>query len=276
MEQLEQMKRDFPSLFYPVRKVRSDELVPGIATNSYNEYKVVVETPKGLKEVNSCSDVYRVFSNEEILLSLLPEISRICPVKLVPKIYQDAIFKIDLVMDRTITMGGRVEMDEIFPSFTFYNSYNGKIKLSGNVSCMRLICTNGMMAPVSEFSSETYMHTANNGEGLAISEMMNTVQTFLDNLEEIIEPFRELRAMPVYNLTERVDEIIEETKFPITQRDAVLDRIQYEMAELGFPKTDWLVYNGFNFQLNHNTDINMAPHKKSQMDSQIQNFILTN
>lgn len=273
---MEKLTEQFPELFYPVRKVRSEDLVPGILTNSYNSHKVIVETPIGIKEVNSCSDIYRVIPNHDIIMPLWEEISSLYPVKLVPRVYQDAVFKYDFVIDLSIDMGKRYEKDMIFPSLSIDNSYNGRRKLGATMAIMRMVCTNGMMIPEELFPGETFMHTPTNGEGLAIEKVMAMVAHFVDKLGEFVEPFSELRAMPVHNIINKVDEVIEATKFPIGQREAVLERIEFEMQSLNLPKTDWLVYNGFNFQLNHNPDIEMPPYKKAKIDSDIQLFLLNN
>lgn len=273
---MKNITEQFPALFYPVRKMRTDELIPGILTNSYNSHTVVVETPEGLKAVNTCSDIYRVIPNIEIIMPIISALSELYKIKLVPAIYQDAIFKFNFVVDLPIDLGKKYAKDSIFPSLSIDNSYNGKRKLCATLAIMRLVCTNGMMIPEELFPGETFMHTPANGEGFAIEKIMSMMAHFIEKLDEFVEPFSELRAMPVRSVIAKVDEVIEATKFPVGQREAVLERIEFEIQELGLPKTDWLVYNGFNFLLNHSEDIEMPPYKRAKLDSDIQLFLLNN
>lgn len=266
----------FPELFYPVRKVRADELVPGILTNSYNSHKIVADTPQGLKELNSCSDIYHLLTNEEIIMPIWDTLNQYYPMELKAQVYQDSVFKYDFIIKNPESMGEYLVKDMVFPTLSIDNSYNGKKKLTATLSIMRLVCTNGMMVPETLFPGEKFMHTPAIGEGLALDTVMKMVEHFLEEIPHFLEPFNDLRTIPVRGITARVDEVIEATKFPVGQRDAVIDRIHREMNEYGLPKTDWLIYNGFNFNLNHNQEIELPPYRKSAMDSEIQLFLLEN
>ena len=77
------------------------------------------------------------------------------------------------------------------------------------------------------------------------------------------------------NVEELITEVIENTKFPTRQGESVLERINEEHSQLGGSMNRWLVYNGFNYQLNHNTDIGTADHKKDRIDEQVLDYLLT-
>lgn len=264
--------------FYKVEKVPASSLFPGLITNSYNSHEIIIHTPEGIKRVNTCSERYTLLTNEEILSPLMEELEKNYPghIKLISSIYQDAIFNFKISIESNpINLGKKHALDTIFPSIAIDNSYNGKKKLSYLFSIMRLVCTNGMMIPVELFPGAVFMHTPEEGE-LATDTVMGLFADFMDNLDKYIEPFEDLRATPVFNIHHRVDQVIEATKFPTSLRDDVIERIAYEQQQLNLPTTQWLVYNGFNYLLNHSKDIEMAPYKRQKIDSEVQLFLLEN
>lgn len=262
--------------FLPVEKVLLTDLLPGFKTNSYNSHLIIVD---GNRIVNSCSDRYTLLPNRDIIEPLMDLLKANLPdgdIKLTSKVYQDAIFNFHLTINsHPIEMGKKYNMDTLYPSITIDNSYNGKRKLSYLFSIMRKVCTNGMMIPVELFPAATFMHTPEEGE-IATSKVMELFTTFMENLGIFIEPFEELRATPVFNIHHRVDEVIEATKFPVSLRDDVIERISLERHQLNLPLTQWVVYNGFNYLLNHSENIEMAPYKRQRIDSEIQLFLLEN
>lgn len=268
------LKEKYPDLFYPVEKIPFKDYFPEMETNSYNSHLIIVDKGSHKKVVKSCSDIYQVISNEDVIYPLMAALSEIYSVRVVPRIYQDAVFKFDFVIDFPIDMGKRYANDPIFPSISVDNSYNGKRKLGAVFSILRQVCTNGMMVSETLFPGENFMHTPSSGNNLAVEKVVDMLAHFMERLDEFLEPFEDLRGAPVFNLHHRVEEVLEATKFPVSQAEAVLDRIAFEQQTLGLPATDWLVYNGFNFVLNHSEEIEMPPYKRSQLDQQVQLFLL--
>lgn len=268
--------KNHDNAFYRVEKIPVSDLIPGILTNSYNSHEIIVHTPEGRKRVNTCSDRYTLLSNEAILDPIMAALEREYPgaISLKSKVHQDAIFNFTLTIgSHPIDLGKKHVKDTIFPSITIDNSYNGKKKLSYLFSIMRRVCTNGMMIPIELFPGAVFMHTPEEGE-LATDTVMELFSTFMDKLDLYIEPFEDLRATPVFNIHHRVDQVIESTKFPTSLREDVLERIAFEQHDLNLPNTQWLIYNGFNFVLNHSEDIEMPTYKRQIIDSEVQLFLL--
>ena len=274
MNRTEILKKMAP-IFMPVTKVKADTLLSGYLFNSDNDHFIQVETPKGKRMVNNCSEDYTVISNREIMVPFVDELLKTYTgMDVQVKQRKDAQFYVDFHLP------GKqfkvVKKDDIIPRMRIQNSYNGRVKYAIELGFLRLVCTNGMTVPAGFHGKIKMMHTPGAGEGLALKKSMEMLDTFIKSAPEIMAPYLKLSEQPVSNIEERIAEIIENTKFPKRQAEEVLARVNHEMALLKQPATDWLIYNGFNYQLNHNEAINTMEHKKDKIDESILLHLLGN
>ena len=120
------------------------------------------------------------------------------------------------------------------------------------------------------------MHTPAIGEEVSFEGIMEMTSMFLAELGEHTEVYKELADQEVRNPELRVEEIIEETSFPTTLHEDVLYRLNEEKEQLRLPEfTDWLVYNAFNYQLNHNEELKAKESKREKMDQEVLTYLLT-
>jgi len=267
-------------LFYPVFKVPSIEVSPGYEFTAAQEYAIVVNKDGVQKVVNHCSDVYEVVPNLRVVTDLLKAFEG-TDIKVTGWAKHDSRFAIDMVfMDKSLSMG---KGDDIAPKLRINNSYDGRVKYAFNLGFYRLICSNGMVIPLEGFEDKNIdikmRHTPAITDYTDTEEIMDMVNGFKANMKDFATPYRELQKKKVISIEERVAEVIENTKFPTRRAEDVVDRITEEMGLLHLNAagiTDWLVYNGLNYQLNHSTDIQMDSHKKEALDQQVLTYLLEN
>jgi len=261
-------------IFMPVQKVEAKSILKGYSFNSDNSHMIVVKTPIGMKVVNSCSEDYTIVSNKEILLPFVDELLGKYNLGVTVNKRKDAQFYIDFNLpDKQFKV---LKKDDLIPRMRIQNSYNGRVKYCIELGFCRLVCTNGMTVPEGFHSRVKMMHTPGAGEGLALAKSMTMLAEFIKNAPAIMEPYMQLSNKPVKDIEGRVQEILENTKFPKRQAEEVLDRINFEINTLKLPATDWLIYNGFNYQLNHNEAINTVEHKKDKIDESVLIHLLNN
>jgi hypothetical protein len=259
-------------IFLPVSKIPVSKMMPGYSAPSGKNHMIVVETPKGPKVTNLCSEDYGLIPNEQIFLPLAETLEKAgleFEINARHRDYQK--FFVDFTFPKkSLNFGTKDKPDMIQPKITAVNSFDLSIKYHISAGIWRMVCSNGMMAPDQEsFKSIKRLHTTNFAE-ISLSETLDLIQEFLGDSNLIMEPFEILKERRVTDmeLEELVDDVIEYTKFPKRQREAVLQRIIEERHTLG-SLDGWVVYNGFNYQLNHNEEITMAENKKFKLDAEL-------
>lgn len=257
-------------LIYPV--VKAPFPLELGSTNSYNSHLIVVDHPDGALVVNNCSRDYQLIRNSAILNPLISGLKDVGPVSVKGLSWKNAVFSIQVIVGKLLQPNGKAIKDSLHPEIQILNSYNGKIRCSIRMGMYRVICENGLSIPESFAQWSEFSHTPMNEEDLAVSKILAKFEAFLSISDDVAKVYDDLKFMPVYNLENRVDEVIENTKFPAKLKEDVMDRITFERAQ-GIKSTDWLVFNGFNYQLNHHEDLNWDPSKKTKTDQAILEFL---
>lgn len=259
-----------PELVYPVRKI---EAPGGYRTNSYNSHAIIVDTPSGGLKVNDCSDEYRLIRNSAILNPLIEGLSKDHKIHVSGRSWNDAVFNMRVAVE---TGPGITIVDKLYPMIDILNSYNGRIQCNVNMGVFRGFCANGMVVPTEMQLVKNFSHTPSNEEELAVKKILQMFEGFCTNFGEVSESYDDLKISRVFNLQRRVDEVIEATNFPSKFAEEVMDRVNLEMAALNSKCNDWLVYNAFNYQLNHNDEMVWEPKKKNKADQEVLDFLLAN
>ena len=264
------------SLLKPVRKVAMAELLPNIAFVPQKSHAILVDTGNGEKMVNTCSKGYHLVPNQDIINPLLEtfeghDLDFITSSRLDSRFSLDVVFK-DIEHELP---GG----DKIHPKLKMFNSYDGRWKYQFYMGFFRMICSNGLVVPIEGFADKNtslkMRHTPSLEEHVDKARLSDMLEAFKENVKDFTKPYLNLQKQKVDNIEERVKEVINETKFPTRQIETVLERVALEMDEIGAKKAnDWLIYNGFNFQLNHNSEIKTDAFKKEKIDQQVLTFLL--
>lgn len=266
----------FPEeLVYPVEKIPAWEVNPGFNTNSYNSHVVVVTTPTGKLKVNDCSKDYQLIRNSALIDPIIDGLAPNHKVLVTGSAWNNAVFSINISVGRALDE--KVVVDKLYPMISILNSYNGKIKCTTRLGIMRGVCTNGLMLPESsDIKFLQFSHTPSNEEHIAIGRILEVFGEFLEHAGDIAEVYDDLKVSPVSDVVSRVEEVIENTAFPNKFKEDVIDRINLEMSTFKFKQTDWLVYNGFNYQLNHHEEMVWDPKKRVKVDQDILTYLLEN
>lgn len=268
------METTIQELIYPAKVVKNRELTNApFLFNPGMTHAVIVSTPDGERIVNYCSADYTMIHNSDVIIKVgeaLQALNLDYEIKF--KINNFARFFIDFNVPkfRTEIMPG----DAIIPRLQVINSYDGSIRFQAQFGIFRLVCSNGATVPILNVKTDKWMHMPYVLDGAPIKETIEKFQIFCDMLEEKSEPFRDMVRETIHNKEEVIDEIIRFTNFPKRQAENVLDRLNLEMAQLHSEANAWLLYNAFNYQLNHSPEIGMKEQKKNDLDMAVLDYIM--
>ena len=260
-------------IYFPVRKVPVEEIAPGFEHPSGLSHAIVVTKPDGTERVvQYCSEIYFLVPNDTIIPQFEKELSRFFKVETVYRMDRWARFFIDFILtEKSMAMSPG---DMVFPRIRLINSYDGSIRYHFMAGFWRKICANGLMGYVWEKAIKA-MHTPKLGKETSFGAVMEMTSEFLAESSSVFEVYQELQDNRVDDWEMRIEEIVEETSFPISLQEHVTDRMGEELGMLpGMEPNDWLIYNAFNYQLNHNEELKAKSSKKDVMDQDVLQYLL--
>lgn len=260
--------------YLPARIVDTSTLLSAdnATVMKYNDKAVIVDLPTGPKIVNFCSKIYGLVKNEEIF----PQIEKLLDEKFVyERKYRhsdNCVFWADYLLQGKDMLIGKASFDDkVQPCIRIMHSYNGTVRFKAVMGFRRQICSNGLWGYVFDTAFEL-RHSS--GNLLKIFEKtIAGVESFLEQAESFKLKYDDMADRMVVNLKERVELITAATNFPKRQMEAVIQRAQIEHSTNNLPMSDWLVYNAFNYQLNHNTEFSGDEAYRMKMDSTILKMI---
>lgn len=267
-----QMKLE--DIYFPVEKVPSDSIAPGYTFPNGINNAIVINTPKGEKKVvNYCSDIYFLVKNQDIIPPFMEEIKKHWAVDTIVSHRGYTQFFIDFILkDKGL---GIMKDDKVFPRVRLANSYDSKLKYHFDLGFLREICTNGMTIPYGSSYKLKKLHTPSLDDLTSFEAVMEMTSNFLKLSEQLSEGYFELTTHKVRNIESRIDDVLDATRFSPGLRDDVLERLEIERQQLKLTEvSDWLVYNAFNYQLNHNEDLKTKELKKEDIDAEVLNFLI--
>lgn len=235
----------------------------------YNNKAVVVTKPDGKDMVvNFCSDIYGLIPNTEIFPKIEEMLGQHFSYKASYKHWNFSKFYVDYEITGKETYIGKARFaDEVRPMIRIMHSYNGQLRYRAAMGFRRQVCINGLWGYVNDVDF-VLKHTTENLVEI-LEKTIEGVVGFIDKVEEFKMNYELLTNVKVNLVEERVDQILEKVPlFPKRQRGEVINRINHEHSQ-GLPLTDWLIYNGFNFQLNHNENIKSQDDQKMVLDRKI-------
>ena len=264
---------DLNALYLPVEKVPMGDLLPGYQHLSGLLYAMVVTLASGeQKIVNYCSEDYFLVENKTILPPFIKEVSKFFNVESYAKSRYGTRFYVDILLkQKELTM---FKDDIIYPAIRYVNSYDGSVKYHWEMLFFRQICKNGLKGFVN-WDSVTKMHTPGLENLTDFSKVMEMTSLFLAEADTHFENYRYLQDQKVRRPGLRIEEVIDETDFPSSLQEDVAYRLEEETKEFGISQvTDWLIYNAFNYQLNHAAEYKAKEEKKAKIDSQVFQYLL--
>jgi len=267
------MMKEFDFLFRPVEKVPLEELGFDYDVPSDVSHAIIEKVPgKELRVLCFCSEDYGLTTNEEItgvFNTLLDEAGLEYHFAASSR-NRNSEFSMEWILKAPIT---EIQGDVIQARIYVHNSYNRRVKFYFGAGVLRQVCSNGLTIFEEDFRTVA-LHTSGI-EGLQSAQnCIPMVHGLMENAHLITEIFWDLAACKVSNLEARVDEVIEAVKFPRTHKEAIMERIELEMEGRSANQlTDWLVYNGFNFMINHKMDL--PERKASAMDRAVLLYLVS-
>lgn len=261
------------AIFFPVTKVPLSDYMPEHAFNPGLSFLIIANPENEDKRViNACSKNYHLLTNEELMTPLVKRLTKEYDLDVKVKQYNDSKFYVDFII-KDFPMELQ-KGDRIFPRIRMNNSYDGSVKYSFNFGFYRLICSNGLTAPVEGMTSQNvkFMHTPTPG-GKALDSTMEAIEIFLTEAPKVLKGYQGL-VDKKYNweaALDKIEKVIENTKFPKKRAEEVQAQLKKE-KDAGLPVSAFLVYNAFNHVI-YKTESEMKEHKRDKLDLQILKFI---
>lgn len=258
---------DIEPLLFGVKKFKTASILPGMKPLSYNSIAIIDDKDR---IIHFCSEDYGLVENRKIIDAIRKKFSD-SDIDIVGKSsHSDTRFEFQVIFKKHKLIAGK---DPVFPQLSIYNSYNGRTRYSFSGGLYRLVCKNGMVAPIEGAAkSISQIHTPSAEDGLAIQQIESIVELLISKRDELITPIEYLQETPIRHYIERIEDIAKAVGFPASIVEDVIARAEEEAKKLEM--TDWIIYNAFNYQLNHNDSIAMAPDKRAKLDKNIFTYIL--
>jgi len=265
-------------MFFPVQKVSGGSLFADSkleSTSSRLHSAVVAKTAEGHdKLINFCSASYSLVPIKDIVTPF-EKVLKAEGVKYTAtyRHWDYSRFYIDYVLESNVKIQ---KNDSVQQRISIRHSYDGCMKFSITHGVYRQICSNGMMGWATE--AQTVQKHTSGLTAEAIEMMtMDIVKNLDETLKTVIKPFEVLADRAVPKWADRLEEVLNAVNgTPKKFVDDIQAVIMQEAKTLKVPVTDWLIFNGINFQLNHNKDLNNRAEDREKVDGNVLNWMVNN
>jgi len=269
------------NLLFDVRKVDFKETF-GMPTNSDYSHAIIGTIDGQDKILNVCSERYELLPNNTIF----PVIREILDTQFKGdfeesyRIVNDSRFYADYKINTCEFEVGNGDI--IYPKIQIQHSYNGLTKYAIMFGYFRLICSNGLVVPVTEKKelnlNITGKHTAN--IKTSFEQLKERLNYFVGNnaaAKQLGNNFNNLRDHTVKDWVKRVEEVMNVVKIGTTVNNKayVENVILKEADQLNTGVNDWLIYNGINQLLNDDNENKKAPEVRQATDIKVIEALLT-
>lgn len=278
---LDDLKNDF---FFPVEQRSVKDLFPEYSFPQSLTHGIIM--PETNKILNLCSEDYEVVTNRDLVEPAYKTLIRLygkknIEIEAVQVDDRKFYFKLNVTSKKLNVQKG----DLVNPSIIIENSYDGSLSHCFRVGFYRLLCSNGLMAVEEEttFKKKHKSQSKRSKEEYGSSKTDYYIQRSIEQLEEKLVTIDE-RLGRLQRLTERrlspkeVRELItaispeegkkDKIKFPKKLLVEVPLKLQEETERLDVEPSKWLLYNAFNFQLNH-AKTALPQEEKARIDREI-------
>ncbi len=265
-------KRPYDHLLFPVRKVEADTItnMPILATR-HSHANVMTDDDGNDQIIAFVGEGYQLVKNEDLLKPLDAFLTDNYEVEMKTQHSNYSRFSTTFIIKNK----GQeiIQGDTIFPMIKVQNSYDGRLKLNIQLGFHRLVCSNGMTAPIGELRKVAGIHTASITE--LVNQFLNTVEDFLAEAHEHMKTYNPLieKEIDEVILQETIEAAIKGTKFPKRQIEDAVDIMRYESDTLKQPMSAWLIYNGLN-SIIYDEDGGMDITKADEADAKILDNLL--
>jgi hypothetical protein len=252
-----------------------------------NERIRVVYSLKKAKELdlNYCSHRYALIPNAEIF----PPVLKLLDANKIN--YTDsylhmnhARFYAEYIIEDHAFKIGETGDDIVKPMLKVQHSYNGLTEYQITFGYYRLICSNGLVIPVSEKSEFNIRINGRHTKAIhaSLEKLNEVIKFFLSQGKKPLKNFEILADRWVEKWEDRVIEVMTAANINIIDNKE-FDTIDYlggilaeETKNLmtGGKVNEWLLYNAINQYLNDNTLNIASPKQRTDKESRILNVLL--
>lgn len=263
------------NFFAKAEKIEMSQIIPNSEFCSYNSHGVFMELENGNKKfVNFCSADYGLIPTSDIFPKLEKELLKMFPnVKSDYQMTEDGRFYVNYTFDDDFTIGKSkgAKMDKMNPVLRIQHSYNSRLQYSAQLGIYRQICENGLWGM--DFQQAVNLSHVNGNIDQIIEGTMKATTSMGEEYKNILEQYSTLADKKITDYESRIKEIIEETGFHKSVEADILERVKVENQVNKLQINDWLIYNAFNFQLNHSDKIGMADEQRIKLDKKVFHYI---
>lgn len=258
-------------ILFEVEQVELDEQRTILTQHDFGgQYASAIYSPDLNRVLHLAGRQYQLITNRQLIYPIydkLVDMFGYGGIKATFRSEDDRRFSADFVLnDKTIQVA---QKDFVNMMITVQNSYDGSLRHSIGLSYLRQICTNGLMG----WRKESLVQHKHNNDFLP---NLDEILARLDNLDSQMNNFRKLTERQVtHKEIEKILERLSATKdsFPKKILSEVPFRMHEEAERLETKPNAWLLYNGFNYFLNHDSRIGMGMDIKEKVDRQIVSVI---
>lgn len=251
----------------------------GIVTLNHLKHGIFVKLPEGgQKLVNVCSDIYQLIPVGEIMDKFEDVLGRHFDFEAKYRQTENCRFFIDYVIktkEVLVKPNGSTLPDTMYPKIRIATSYDSSNRYGVMTGFYRQVCSNGMMAQ--RFNTMLRKkHYPNLLE--EIEKTSDIVMNFVEQAQEYVAEFTKMAEKEFpdrQTFAHYLEQVLREVGM-VKQIDAVMAQVEKEQVILGTSEWNgWMLYNGINFQLNHNTtDLWMPENRRMAVDERVSSLIL--
>jgi len=231
-----------------------------------SEYAIKVKTDEGEKIVNFCSKNYQLVKNNEIFPRIEDTLSRHFIFQKKYRHVNHSIFWADYAIEGSdFTVGN--SRDVVKPVIRILHSYDGSVSFRAKMGFYRQICSNGLWGY--KYDTDINLkHSIGNFDKI-MNDTIKGLDDFIKNAKNYIGSFDELAKHRIPDPERYIELLVNSTRFPSRQMQAVIERAYTEQQTHDLEMSKWLIYNAFNYQLNHNKDFTNDELYRMQIDAQL-------
>jgi hypothetical protein len=189
------------------------EIVAELADYQYKDTKkkmfVRTETIDNKSYIRATlSDKYCVIDNFEVVDAIMANFDPEAEINLRGFINDDNSMKLEIIDKTKETILSSA--DRLFNMITVENSETGNSSLNFKFGLYRLLCSNGMMRPVTMFNNERVIHLGNRNQHLLATVRNQNILAIANGNDEIINMYKDSKSIYVQKPYDMIEEILVE------------------------------------------------------------------
>lgn len=233
-----------------------------------NQYSSAIYCPSMNKVLHMAGSKYNLVTNEQLIIPIYDKLKTMFGTSgftVQCKNEDDRRFSAQFILtDKVIQIA---EKDALNAMIEVQNSYDGSLQHSMALSYFRQVCTNGMMA----WKKDTQIAQRHDKD---FHFNLDKILARLDALDVQLQEFRRLTERTVTSkemeqIMDKLKEFKNHDAFPKKIIQEVPLKVHQEAEALNTAPNAWLLYNGFNYFLNHDERIGLGMDSIERIDRNV-------